>query len=150
MKNSYITLSIYEERNYKLFLEVIKREIDKEGYKNLNATQAFMLMNIGDSMITIGEIVSRGYYVGTNATYNIKRLIAEGYLDSAPSDYDKRAINLKLTNKGLELIRKLDNKLTQYMKNFESKTKEKVTVVKAIEFLRAMETFWNNVLLLRS
>lgn len=150
MKNSCIEISIYGEKNYKLFLEVIKREIDKEGYIDINAVQAFMLMNMGENVVTIGEIISRGYYIGTNATYNIKKLIKSGYLDSSPSNYDKRAIYLKLTSKGFDLVQKLDKILTQYMKDFEIKTKGKFSVAKEIEFLRDMETFWNDVLLLRS
>ena len=149
MKNSCVEIPIYGEKNYKLFLEVIKREIDKEGFVDINAVQAFMLMNIGENIVTIGEIISRGYYIGTNATYNIKKLIKSEYLTSSPSNYDKRAIYLKLTPKGFDLIQKLDKTLTQYMKDFEIKTKDKFNVTKGIE-LRDMETFWNNVLLLRS
>ena len=150
MKNSCVEVSIYGERNYKLFLEVIRREIDKEGYNAISAVQAFMLMNMGDNVVTIGEIISRGYYIGTNATYNIKKLINAGYLASIPSSYDKRAIYLRLTSKGQELIQKLDKNLTQYMKDFESKSKGKFNLTKGIEFLKDIETFWNEVLLLRS
>ena len=146
MRNSCVEVSIYGERNYKLFLEVIRREIDKEGcYNAISAVQAFMLMNMGDNVVTIGEIISRGYYIGTNATYNIKKLINAGYLTSTPSSYDKRAIYLRLTSKGQELIQKLDKNLTQYMKDFEAKTKGKFNFTKGIEFLKDMETFWNEV-----
>ena len=151
MRNSCVEVSIYGERNYKLFLEVIRREIDKEGcYNAISAVQAFMLMNMGDNVVTIGEIISRGYYIGTNATYNIKKLINAGYLASTPSSYDKRAIYLRLTSKGQELIQKLDKNLTQYMNDFEAKTKGKFNLAKGIEFLKDIETFWNEVLLLRS
>ncbi|MDO4975198.1 MAG: winged helix DNA-binding protein, partial [Alphaproteobacteria bacterium] len=91
-----------------------------------------------------------GYYIGTNATYNIKKLINAGYLASTPSSYDKRAIYLRLTSKGQELIQKLDKNLTQYMNDFEAKTKGKFNLTKGIEFLKDIETFWNEVLLLRS
>lgn len=149
MKNGCVEVSIYGEKNYKLLLEVIRREIEKERYIAITPVQALMLINIGDSVVTIGEIISRGYYLGTNSTYNLRKLINAGYLESSPSDYDRRAIHIKLTDQGFKLVDRLGETLNSYMRKFKEKTKKELNFTQDIKFLRNMESFWNDVLLLR-
>ena len=71
MKNDFVDISICGELNYRLFLSVIKHELDKLGYADIAAVQALILMNLGDNVVTITEVMSRGYYIGSNASYNI-------------------------------------------------------------------------------
>ena len=103
MNNGCIDISIYGEKNYKLFLEAIKQELDLAKYTDLTPIQALILLNISDNVLTIGEVMSRGYYLGSNASYNIKKLTNTGYISTVPSDYDRRAIIIKLTKKGCKL-----------------------------------------------
>ena len=146
MNNGCIDISIYGEKNYKLFLEAIKQELDRSKYTDLTAIQALILLNINDNAVTIGEVLSRGYYLGSNASYNIKKLTKTGYIAAVPSDYDKRAIIIQLTKKGIELCSKIDTALSNHLELAIKKTKIKLDMDAGLEFLKNVERFWNEVL----
>src|SRR5205823_14986505 len=40
--------------------------------------QALMLFNIVDAEVTVGELTSRGCYLGSNVSYNVKKLVESG------------------------------------------------------------------------
>jgi DNA-binding MarR family transcriptional regulator len=146
MRNSCIEISIHGEKNYKLFLDIIKQELDTLKYADINATQAFILMNINENVVTIGELISRGYYIGSNASYNVRKLITNEYIQQNPSDYDKRAVYLKLTKKGTQLCSELDSIIEGYMKLFNKRFDGKFDIAHGIEFLKNVEHFWTDVL----
>lgn len=146
MNNSCIEISIYGEKNYKLFLEALKQELDRAKFTDLTAIQALILLNINENVITIGEVISRGYYMGSNASYNVKKLINTGYISSVPSDYDKRSVFLKLSKKGLDLCFKIEKSLNNHLAAASKKTKNKIDVHAGLEFLKSVERFWNDVL----
>ena len=80
MKNKCMEVYVYGERLYRLFLDIIKLELDSMGVTDINSIQALTLMNIGDSIVTVGELRSKGYYSGSNASYNIKKMVSNGYI----------------------------------------------------------------------
>ena len=69
------------ERLHRRLLDVIKDEFDRRGRADINACQAFLLYNIGEQELSVGELRARGYYLGTNVSYNLKRLIGAGFID---------------------------------------------------------------------
>ena len=146
MNNGCIDISIYGEKNYKLFLETLKKELDRAKYTDLTAIQALILLNINDDVVAIGEVMSRGYYLGSNASYNIKKLTNTGYISTVPSEYDKRSIIIKLTKKGIELCSKIDKALNNHLELASKRTKMKLDIQGGLEFLKNVERFWNEVL----
>lgn len=146
MKNGCIDISIYGEKNYKLFLEVLKLELDRARYSDLTATQALILLRIHDSVISVGEVMSRGYYMGSNASYNLKKLTNAGYISSVPSDYDKRSALIKLTKRGLDLCTKISKSLNLHLEQAAKKTNNKIDIDGGLEFLKSVERFWNDIL----
>ena len=60
------------ERLHRLLLDVIKDEFERVGVIEINAVQALLLFNIGENEVTAGELKSRGYYQGSNVSYNLK------------------------------------------------------------------------------
>ncbi|KAB2851773.1 MAG: MarR family transcriptional regulator [Hyphomicrobiaceae bacterium] len=90
------------ERLHRLLLDVIKDEFDRLGGADLNSVQALLLYNMGDSELTAGELKTRGYYLGSNVSYNLKKLVDMGYLHYKRSDKDRRSVRVSLTPKGLE------------------------------------------------
>ncbi len=88
------------ERLHRLLLDVIKDEFDRSGGSELNPVQALLLHNIGDSELTAGELKTRGYYVGSNVSYNLKKLVDMGYIHYKRSEADKRSVRVSLTAKG--------------------------------------------------
>jgi DNA-binding MarR family transcriptional regulator len=93
------------ERLHRLLLDVIKDELERLGQIEVNAVQALLLFNIGHKVMTAGELKTRGYYQGSNVSYNLKKLVDAGYIDHQRSDIDRRSVRVRLTPKGLEIHR---------------------------------------------
>ena len=85
-----------------MLLDVIKDEFDRQGGAELNSVQALLLYNIGESELTAGELKTRGYYLGSNVSYNLKKLVDMGYIHYKRSDTDRRSVRVSLTDKGLD------------------------------------------------
>jgi DNA-binding MarR family transcriptional regulator len=88
------------ERLHRLMLDVIKIELDGLEVQNLNSVQTLLLNNIGECELTIGELRSRGYYLGSNVSYNVRKLVDLGYIDYQRSKSDRRSVHIRLTEKG--------------------------------------------------
>lgn len=146
MKNSCVEVSICGEKNYKLFLDVMKQELDLLGYTDITAVQALILLNLGENVVTVSEVISRGYYTGSNASYNIKKLIKNGYIVQYPSEHDKRAAFLKLTPKGIDLCEKIDKAIASHVSPFTSKLNGKFDMQSGIEFLKSVGGFWKDLI----
>src|SRR5882757_59388 len=98
------------ERLHRLLLDVIKDEFDRKGGADINSVQALLLYNMGDGELTAGELKTRGYYLGSNVSYNLKKLVEMGYLHYKRSDKDRRSVRVSLTEQGLQ-ARDVINKL---------------------------------------
>jgi DNA-binding MarR family transcriptional regulator len=81
------------ERLHHRLLEVIKGELDRRGRRDVTPIQALMLYSIGDQKLCIGELRTRGYYLGTNVTYNLKKLVGAGLVEHQPSRVDRRSVH---------------------------------------------------------
>lgn len=94
------------ERLHRQLLDVIKDELERVGQPDVNAVQALLLYNIGDQELTAGELRTRGHYLGSNVSYNLKKLVEAGYIHHARSEADRRSVRVKLTERG-RTIRKI-------------------------------------------
>src|ERR1044072_2402096 len=94
------------ERLHRRLLDVIKDEFDRNGRSDINAIQALLLFNIGNSELTAGELRSRGYYLGSNVSYNLKKLVDLGFINHQGSRIDRRSVRISLTETGTEIDRK--------------------------------------------
>jgi DNA-binding MarR family transcriptional regulator len=101
-RSEYLQALRLIERLHRLLLDVIKDEFDRQGGAELNSVQALLLYNIGESELTAGELKSRGYYLGSNVSYNLKKLVDMGYIHYKRSDTDRRSVRVSLTDKGIE------------------------------------------------
>ena len=108
MNNGYLEVISLVERLHRHFLEVVKLELDGLGIHDINNVQGLMLFNIGDAEMTVGELTLRGCYLGSNVSYNVKKMVENGYLVQERSVHDRRSIHVRLTDKG----RKLRDRLT--------------------------------------
>ena len=102
LKSEYLRALRLVERLHRLLLDVIKDEFDRLGGAELNSVQALLLYNIGESELTAGELKTRGYYLGSNVSYNLKKLVDMGYLHYKRSETDRRSVRVSLTDKGKE------------------------------------------------
>lgn len=107
MKKDYLELTRLIERMHRRFLDVLRAELGRMGVKELNAVQALLLSNIGAEDIAIRDLVERGYYQGSNVSYNIKKLTDMGYLEQERSKHDRRSVTVRLTPKALEVVKRI-------------------------------------------
>lgn len=103
LKATYLQLLHLVERLHRQLLDVIKDELERLGQTDINSVQALLLYNIGDAELTPGELRSRGHYLGSNVSYNLKQLIDKGYIQDQRSNVDRRSKRVSLTEGGLEV-----------------------------------------------
>jgi DNA-binding MarR family transcriptional regulator len=133
------------ERLHRLLLDVIKDEFDRLGGSELNSVQALLLYNIGSSELTAGELKTRGYYLGSNVSYNLKKLVDMGYIHYKRSDVDRRSVRVSLTDKGKDAC-----EVVQDLYQRQLGTVEQVGQVSFEEFkmlnksLVRIERFWSD------
>ena len=150
MQPLYLKTVTLVERLHRRLLDVIKDEFDRSNRADLNPVQALLLYNIGEQEVTAGELRTRGYYLGSNVSYNLKKLVELGYLDHQPSSTDRRSVHIKLTSKGRE-VRSIIAAL--YRKHVSSV--EQVSDVHCDDFitlnksLQRLERFWTDQILYR-
>jgi DNA-binding MarR family transcriptional regulator len=103
MNSEYLDVISLIERLHRQFLELVKLELDATGVRDINNVQAMMLFNIGEAEMMVGELTLRGCYLGSNVTYNVKKLVEQGYLAQHRSGHDRRSVHIRLTEKGQSL-----------------------------------------------
>ena len=146
----YLDALTLVERLHRRLLDVIKDEFDRRGRSDINSVQALLLYNIGDKELTAGELRTRGYYLGSNVSYNLKKLVEMGFLDHQRSRVDRRSVRIRLTDSGRE-VRDIVEGL--YQKHV--RTVEQVGGITADEFatlnksLHRLERFWTDQILYR-
>src|ERR1700761_7063145 len=121
MKEIYTESILLIERLHRRFLDVVKTELDRLKIDDINNVQTLILYNISAEQLTIGELTNRGYYLGSNVSYNVKKLVENAYLVQERAPHDKRSTRIKLSNKGLELCKKIDE---LYQRNVDTLAKE--------------------------
>ena len=108
VKRRYLEALNLIERLHRRLLDVVKDEFERDGEKELNPVQALLLYNIGDDVLSAGELKSRGYYQGSNVSYNLKKLVEAGYVSHERSDADRRSVRVRLTDKGQRVRARVD------------------------------------------
>jgi DNA-binding MarR family transcriptional regulator len=108
VKESYLVTTRLIERLHRRFLDVIKTELDRLGIQDINNVQTLILFNINEDQLTVGELTVRGYYLGSNVSYNVKKLVENGYLVQERSTHDRRQTRVRLSQKALDLTVKID------------------------------------------
>ena len=93
---SYAETIALIERLHRCFLDVLRVELERLGIDQINNVQALLLANIGDDEVSVGELMSRGYYLGSNVSYNLKRLVAAGLVVQERSQHDRRVVRVRL------------------------------------------------------
>ncbi len=146
MKESYFESVVMIERLHRLFLEVIKVELDRMNIRDINNVQALVLYNIGQDQVTVGELTNRGYYLGSNVSYNLRKMVQNNYINQEPSPHDRRSSHVKLSAKGVDLFQKLDKILTAHAHHLEKNSGDKNVIEHLGHMLKKLENFWGNLL----
>lgn len=142
MKQIYTESILLIERLHRRFLDVVKTELDRLKIDDINNVQTLILYNISTEQLTIGELTNRGYYLGSNVSYNVKKLVENAYLVQERAPHDKRSTRIRLSDKGLELCKRIDE---LYQRNVDLASKE-ITVASLAELnktLTTLERYWS-------
>ncbi len=133
------------ERLHRLLLDVIKDEFERVGVLEINSVQALLLFNIGENEVTAGELKSRGYYQGSNVSYNLKKLVEMGYMHHQRCEIDRRSVRVRLTERGRDVRAVVQELFTRHADGLIQKEIidgqgiEEITVM-----LRRMERYWTD------
>jgi len=133
------------ERLHRLLLDVIKDEFERLGILEINPVQALLLFNIGENEVTAGELKTRGYYQGSNVSYNLKKLVECGYMHHQRCEIDRRSVRVKLTPKGVDLRGMVTALFERHAQGMDARN---VITLDAMDemnrTLRRMERYWSD------
>jgi len=142
MSDGYLEVVSLIERLHRQFLDVVKLELDACRADDINNVQAMLLFNIGDAEISIGELTLRGYYLGSNVSYNVKKLSESGYLAYERSMHDRRSIRVRLTSKGRQLSDRLSGIFERHIDMLAQTQITEGDLLNAVAVLQRLERFW--------
>jgi DNA-binding MarR family transcriptional regulator len=142
MTNAYLEVISLVERLHRHFLEVVKLELEGLGIHDINNIQALMLFNIGGAEMTVGELTLRGCYLGSNVSYNVKKMVENDYLMQERSVHDRRSIHVRLTDKGRGLCDQLSEMHKRHVELLEQTPIKEDDLQASIVTLRRLERFW--------
>jgi len=142
MKSAYLETVRLIERLHRQFLEVVKAELERLGVKDINNVQCLILANIGADELTVGELTDRGYYLGSNVSYNVKKMVENGYLVQERSSFDRRAVHLKVSEKGLSLCAHITALYDRHAASLGAGPVNRATLETTNSTLRTLERFF--------
>jgi len=129
------------ERMHRRFLDVVRGELDRHGVEDISPVQAMMLANIGDEEIAVRDLIERGYYLGSNASYNLKQLVDGGYVERRAAARDRRAARLTLSEKGKKILAAIAKLNAQMAAPFLA---EAADFAASARILRKLERTWSD------
>ena len=150
IKSLYLDSLTLVERLHRRLLDVIKDEFERQGRSDINPVQALLLFNIGNTELTAGELRTRGYYLGSNVSYNLKKLVDQGYINHQKSRVDRRSVRVSLTDAGKEVAEIVSSLYGRHIESIEQ-----VGGINGEEFsrlnksLKRLERFWTDQILYR-
>src|SRR5947209_5392802 len=139
---NYLEVISLVERLHRHFLEVVKLELDGLQIHDINNVQGLMLFNIGDAEMTVGELTLRGCYLGSNVSYNVKKMVENGYLEQERSVHDRRSIHVRLTEKGRKLRDRLSEMHQRHVEMLGQTAISENDLQGVTTTLRRLERFW--------
>ena len=143
--SGYLDSLALVERLHRLLLDVIKDEFERLGVLEINAVQALLLFNIGDNEVTAGELKTRGYYQGSNVSYNLKKLVEMGYMHHQRCEIDRRSVRVRLTAKGRDVRDMVQTLFERHSEGLEGRNVIDLDGLDHINTsLRRLERFWTD------
>lgn len=127
--------------------DLVGISLEKTPYRGLTPVQALLIYNLGEHEISVGELRSRGFYLGSNVSYNLKKLVNAGYVSQEPSPHDKRSTTVALTNKGNDVRHIIDDLYNEQIQTIlETCPLEFPDIRTAVKVLFVWDQFWSQEL----
>jgi DNA-binding MarR family transcriptional regulator len=144
MTEEHLAVISLIERLHRHFLNVVKSELDSSDIRDISNAQATILFNLGDAEMSVGELTLRGCYLGSNVSYNLKKMVETDYVEQARSPHDRRSTHVRLTPKG----RALRDRLAEMHRRHAESLQCAITapdLEHAAATLSRLERFWVRV-----
>lgn len=143
MKAAYLEMITLVERLHRQCLEVVKAELDRRGIRDLNNVQALILYNIGEEELSVGELTHRGYYLGSNVSYNVKKMVENDYLIQERSPHDRRSFHVRASDRGLEIFRAISGLFDLQAGDLARNQITEESLAEANKALRRLQQYWS-------
>lgn len=142
----YLQITRMIERLHRRHLDMLRYELDRLGVDGISAAQALMLTKMRGQSISVRDLVERGYYLGSNVSYNIKQLVKSGLVVQERSPHDRRSLRVNLTDKGEELCRQIGEAEEKHAVALSTRPEETEQIDALCQLLRRLETNWADYL----
>src|ERR1700688_3430035 len=143
MTNDLSEVVVLAESVHRRFLEAIQLEIDARNIRDINNVRALMLLNIGDTKMSSGELISRQCYLGSNVSYNLKKLTEAGYVIHERSTHDRRVMMVRNSPKGAELCAVLQEMTARHIQALARDGFKMEDLITCRQVLRTLQSFWS-------
>jgi DNA-binding MarR family transcriptional regulator len=133
------------ERLHRRSLDLLRADLIQAGVDDLSPSQVMMLFTIGPGELSVRELIERGYYLGSNASYSLKRLVEAEYVVRTASERDRRSARISLSEKGrrlCDMIKQIDRTYHQLVTRDEEEARDLETTFRT---LKRLEQTWSNV-----
>ncbi len=140
----YLELTRLVERLHRRFLDVLRAELARSGIRDLNGVQALLLVNVGEDEVAIRDLVERGYYQGSNVSYNVKKLTEDGYLVQKRATHDRRSVVVRLTEMGRGVVGRIREMESRLANDLASGKVDTSAVNGTLDVLHALERAWTD------
>ena len=142
MQHPYYQSILLIERLHRQFVELVKAELERRGIHDINNVQSLILYNISSDDLTVGELTARGYYLGSNVSYNVKKMVENGYLVQERSLHDRRSVRVRLSEKGLSLRDQLREMFDRQLEGLQQVNISEASLNDLNESLVQIERYW--------
>ena len=142
LTKEYLEVTSLIERMHRRYLDVIRTELNRMKVRDINAVQGMLLANIGQEEIVIRDLIERGYYQGSNVSYNIKKLSELGYLEQERTAHDKRSVSITLTDKAMKVVKAIRELESRLAAELTGQDLDAESLAKVCATLRRLERTW--------
>ncbi|QIB35427.1 MarR family winged helix-turn-helix transcriptional regulator [Ancylobacter pratisalsi] len=134
------------ERSHRRFLDLLRVELTRLGTDDISPSQVMLLFTIGNDELSVRDLLERGHYLGSNASYNLKQLVEADYVHRAASQRDRRSARLRLTDKAQRLCDAVRTMQDNVHRPNSQNSIDANDLVTAFTVLRRLELLWTSAL----
>jgi DNA-binding MarR family transcriptional regulator len=145
MDDSYLDLIQLLPQIHRQFMEVIKKDLEDLKIYDINNLQSIMLFSIGDTTLSVGDLILSGAYIGSNISYHVKKMVENRYLTQDHSRYDRRVSHVRVTEKGRKLREELTMTHQRRVDLLSDIALSSDELQAAMSVLRLLDRFWTDV-----
>jgi len=145
MNDLYLNVIQLLPKIHRQFMDVVKKDLEGLKIHDINNVQSIMLFSIGDTMLSVGDLILSGVYIGSNVSYHVKRMVENGYLTQEHSRYDRRVSHVRVTDKGRKLREELTMTHQRRIDLLSDVALSSDELQAAMSVLRLLDRFWTDV-----